>query len=544
MALPNSAVSINKVAPKFHPSVWGDFFINHTPDALQISDEKMTERVNQLKEELSGLFGACKNVMEKLNLVDTLQHLGIDHLFVEPIETTLSSIHKAGFNSSILHEVALRFRLLRQHGLWVSADEFNKFKHEDGSFVSDITNDPKGLLGLYNAANLLVHGEGQLEEALSFARHHLESMRCNLKSPLAEQVGRALKIPLPRNIRREETISYILEYDMQDETYKAAILELAKLEFNRLQHVHQKELKEISLWWKDLYGDVKLDYVRDRVVEGYFWSYSCLYEEEHARSRVVLAKLLMLTSLLDDTFDEHATLEECRVLAKAIERWDENDVSVLPEYLKKFFLRLISNFREFEELLEPHEKYRSAYIRKVFQNISKSYLQEAEWSHQNCTPSFRDQVNVSVVSAGGELVAIGLLFGLGVIATKEVFEWATQNSNTVRAVGEISRFIDDLTDFKRGRNKRDVASSVECYIKENNVTSEVALAKVTSLVDDAWKTLNQELFEDRAPLSVINQITNFGRSVMFLYHDGRDGYTNSKEVKEALESHFVKHIPI
>jgi hypothetical protein len=95
--------------------------IKHLILNLQISDEKMTERVNRLKEEVSRLFGACKNVMEKLNLVDTLQHLGIDHLFEEPIATTLSSIHNAEFNSSSLHQVALRFRLLRQHGFWVSA---------------------------------------------------------------------------------------------------------------------------------------------------------------------------------------------------------------------------------------------------------------------------------------------------------------------------------------------------------------------------------------------------------------------------------------
>nr|CAB3490195.1 unnamed protein product [Digitaria exilis] len=225
-------------------------------------------------------------------------------------------------------------------------------------------------------------------------------------------------------------------------------------------------------------------------------------------------------------------------------RWDESDVSLLPEYLKKFFLRVIENFRDFDELLEPHEKYRSAYLRSVYQNICKSYLQEAEWSHSGYIPSFHDQVNVSVMSAGGELVAIGLLFGLGDIATKEVFEWAIQNSYTVTACGEVSRFMDDLADFKRGRNKMDVASSVECYMNENNVESEVALAKVGSLVDHAWKTLNQELFEHHDILSIVNQITNFGRSMMFLYHDKRDGYTNSKQVKDALESHFIKPIPM
>lgn len=99
--------------------------IKHLLFNKQISDEKMAERVNQLKEEVTSLFGACKNVMEKLNLVDTLQHLGIDHLFEEPVATTLSSIHNTEFNSSNLHEVALWFRLLRQHGFWVSAGMYD-----------------------------------------------------------------------------------------------------------------------------------------------------------------------------------------------------------------------------------------------------------------------------------------------------------------------------------------------------------------------------------------------------------------------------------
>jgi (-)-germacrene D synthase len=42
-------------------------------------------------------------------------------------------------------------------------------------------------------------------------------------------------------------------------------------------------------------------------------------------------------------------------------RWDESDVSLLPEYLKKFFVKVISNFREFEDELESHEKYRNVY---------------------------------------------------------------------------------------------------------------------------------------------------------------------------------------
>jgi hypothetical protein len=88
----------------------------------QVSDETMAERIRHLREEVSGMFQACKNVVDKTNLVDVVQRLGIDHHFEEQIATALASIHSAEFNSSSsLHEAALRFRLLRQQGFWVPA---------------------------------------------------------------------------------------------------------------------------------------------------------------------------------------------------------------------------------------------------------------------------------------------------------------------------------------------------------------------------------------------------------------------------------------
>jgi len=541
-----TSVATTIPAPVFHPTVWGDYFINFTPEPLQISDEKMAERINQLKEDVSGMFQAAKNnVVETMNLVDVVQRLGIDHHFEEQIATALARIHSADFNSSSLHEVALRFRLLRQQGFWVSPDEFNKFKNEDGSFISGIENDPKGLLSLYNAAHLLTHDEGTLEDAILFSRRHLESIQSSLKPPLADQVGRALQIPLPRTLKREEAISFIPEYSssVQDQTYSPEILlELAKLDFNLLQHLYQKELKALTQWWKDLSGEIGLDYVRDRIVECYFWSYSVHYEQANARARVILAKLFMLTSLLDDTYDVHATLEEARELNKAIERWDYGDVSFLPEYLKKFFVKVVSNFSEFEDELEPHEKYRNVYNRKGFQTLSKYYLQEAEWFHQGFTPSFKEQVSVSVITAGAQMLSIGLLVGMGDVATKEAFEWVIGNSDAIWACGEVSRFMDDMSAFKNGRNKLDVPSTVECYIKEHNVSSDVALTKISSFVEDAWKTINQAPFKYPALFPVVRRVASLAKSMTLLFLDKRDAYTYSKDFKKTLESHFVKHI--
>ncbi|OEL13007.1 Alpha-humulene synthase, partial [Dichanthelium oligosanthes] len=194
--------------------------------------------------------------------------------------------------------------------------------------------------------------------------------------------------------------------------------------------------------------------------------------------------------------------------------------------------------------LEPHEKYRNVYNRKGFQTLSKYYLQEAEWFHQGYTPSFKEQVNVSVITAGGQLLSIGLLVGMGDVATKEAFEWAIGNTDAIWACGEVSRFMDDMSAFKNGRNKMDVASSVECYIKEHNVSSEVALAKIGSFVEDAWKTLNQAPFKYPTIFPVVQRVTSLAKSMTLLFLDKRDAYTYSKDFKDTLKRHFVKHIPL
>ncbi|GJN03581.1 hypothetical protein PR202_ga21040 [Eleusine coracana subsp. coracana] len=58
------------------------------------------------------------------------------------------------------------------------------------------------------------------------------------------------------------------------------------------------------------------------------------------------------------------------------------------------------------------------------------------------------------------------------VATKEAFEWVIGSTDIIKACGEVSRFMDDMAAFKNGRNKMDVASSVECYIEDHKVTSE------------------------------------------------------------------------
>jgi hypothetical protein len=99
---------------------------------MQRSEELMRLRVDELKQDMCMLFKAYSDdVIGTLTLVDAVQLLGVDHLFNEQIDMALRYTHEREFNSSSLYEVALRFRLLREHGLWVSPGIHFSFRKKD-----------------------------------------------------------------------------------------------------------------------------------------------------------------------------------------------------------------------------------------------------------------------------------------------------------------------------------------------------------------------------------------------------------------------------
>ncbi|KAG6745718.1 hypothetical protein POTOM_050221 [Populus tomentosa] len=227
----------------YHPSIWGDQFISHLPkdkvqEAIELQEiEKLRE---QLKREL-----LASNSSQKLDLIDAIQRLGVAYHFETEIEEALQHIYnnRIDMEDDDLYNTALGFRLLRQHGYNVSCDIFNKFKDDKGYFKQ--SNDVRGILGLYEAAHLAVHGEDILDEALAFTTIHLKSMETSPNCPLTAKVSHALKQPIRRGVPRLESRRYISIY--QDEpSCNKTLLRLAKLNFNLVQELHKEELSEIT----------------------------------------------------------------------------------------------------------------------------------------------------------------------------------------------------------------------------------------------------------------------------------------------------------
>lgn len=124
------------------------------------------------------------------------------------------------------------------------ADVFVKFRDEQGNISSG---DVNSLLTLYDAAHLRTRGEDILDNIITFNKTRLQSvMKTNLEPDLVEEVRITLETPRLRRVERVEATRFISVYEKKaarDDT----ILEFAKLDYNILQVLYCKELKELTM---------------------------------------------------------------------------------------------------------------------------------------------------------------------------------------------------------------------------------------------------------------------------------------------------------
>ncbi|KAI3812654.1 hypothetical protein L1987_17366 [Smallanthus sonchifolius] len=313
----------------YHRSIWGDQFLSYNERKDQACEE---QRAKELKEKVRKelvVQGPIEPThhMKLLELIDAVQRLGVAYHFEDEIEECLKHIYVTygdkWINENNLQSTSLWFRLLRQQGFNISSGIFYKYKNENGSFFESMRDDIQGMLSLYEATHMRVEGEDVLDEALEFTTYHLakiiEDHICSNNAFLETQIHQALQQPLRKRLPRIEALRYIPIYQQQD-SRNDDLLTLAKLDFNLLQELHRKELSQITKWWKNLDVSNKLPYVRDRIVEGYFWILAVYFEPQHSESRIFLMKACNLVIMLDDTYDNYGTYEELAIFTEAVQR--------------------------------------------------------------------------------------------------------------------------------------------------------------------------------------------------------------------------------
>nr|XP_016512604.1 PREDICTED: (-)-camphene/tricyclene synthase, chloroplastic-like isoform X2 [Nicotiana tabacum] len=325
--------------------------------------DNYTKRLNKLKEEMRKKLKMMDDVdgeeLDKLELIDNLQRLGLSYHFKEEIFQILRSIHqqhilqKKGRNIiageySLLYATALKFKLLREHDFDISQDILNSFKIENGNFKESLGKDPKGMLQLYEASFFATETENTLKSATrvtkSELKNYLENYEHGEENITATLVRHALELPSHWMMLRLETRWFINVYEKMPNA-NPLLLELAKLDFNIVQATHQEELRDVSRWWKTTCLAEKLPFSRDRLAEAFFWGVGIVFEPQQGHCRVMLTKIIAFVTSIDDIYDIYGTYPEL-LFTDAVERWELTAMEQLPEYMKVMYLALFNTINE------------------------------------------------------------------------------------------------------------------------------------------------------------------------------------------------------
>lgn len=83
-----------------------------------------------MKEKVKNMIGEASEALDKLELIDNLQRLGLAYHFEDEIKKIMEEVYNHtdnGWKEDDLYAVSLKFRLFRQHGLVVSSGTFKMF---------------------------------------------------------------------------------------------------------------------------------------------------------------------------------------------------------------------------------------------------------------------------------------------------------------------------------------------------------------------------------------------------------------------------------
>ncbi|KAL5579186.1 hypothetical protein UlMin_011628 [Ulmus minor] len=463
--------------------------------------------------------------LEGLNLVDAVLRLGIDYHFQGEIQTILQNQYMffVDHDGDELYEVALRFRLLRQGGYYVSADVFNKFKDEKGKFNSILSQDTKGLMALFEASQLSIEEEHVLEEAEDFCRQNLIAKAERLNDHhQARIILNTLEQPYHKSVSRL-TARNTLNMTFQGSNEWTTILqEVARMEQKVVQSLYQKELIQITKWWKELGLAEELKFARDQPLKWYLWTVACLTDPTMSEQRIELTKPISLIYIIDDIFDIHGTLEELTLFTEVVNKWEFSPTKELPDYMKICFKALDDITNEIaNKVYEKHGWNPIESLKKSWAKLCNAFLVEAKWFASGSFPNEKEYLKTAIVSTGVHVVLVHMFFLMGNGITKEAVDILDQNNGgLISSTATILRLWDDLGNAKDENQDGHDGSYVDCYIEEHEGCSvKEARERVVQMIKDEWKSLNQEcLISKPFPSAFKKACLDSARMVALMYN--------------------------
>ncbi|KAL7126615.1 hypothetical protein ABFS83_14G200100 [Erythranthe nasuta] len=308
----------------------GSFHFSPSSTAFALQQTKDHNCLKYLLNHVRKFNGGVPNaypvdLFEHLWAVDRLQRLGISRYFEAEIEDCIDYVHRYWTNKGIssarnfevkdIDDTAMGFRLLRLYGYQVSPDVFNQFENggEYFCFVGQSSESVTAMYNLYRASQVMFPGENVLFQARNFSANFLQERRAKnllfdkwiITKDLHGEVGYALDVPWYANLPRVEARFFLEQYGGENDVWigktlyrmpyvnNNTYLELAAIDFNNCQALHQQEWKTIQKWYRNCnLGEFGLS--ERNLLLSYFIASASVFEPEKSNQRIAWAKTVIL----------------------------------------------------------------------------------------------------------------------------------------------------------------------------------------------------------------------------------------------------------
>ncbi|CAA0842646.1 S-(+)-linalool synthase- chloroplastic [Striga hermonthica] len=490
-----------------------------------------------------------QNSLESLVLVDIIQRLGLDYLFEDEIGAILDMHNilatKSAFLKHELYQASLCFRLLRQQGYQVNADDFfGKFKDEEGGFCfgDGLNTDTKAALALHEASHVRVNGEEILHEAAKCSSQYLSLMLINniksLDQDHAKTAKHSLLYPQHKTMTQFMSMDFLRSLKGQY-GWESSLQELAELEYTSLESLHKDELVRAVKWWENLGLSSQLKSLRNEPIKWHLWSIVTLWDPKWSEQRILLTKPISLVFAVDDIFDLYGTLEELTLFTDAVNKWKICAAEKLPPYMKTCFMAIYDSTNEISRVVSQEHGWNPVeFLKKEWKNLFDAFLKEAEWFSSGKLPKSKEYLKNGVISSGVVMVLAHLFFLMGNRLTKETESLLNDQSQGITySVATLLRLLDDLRTAQDEQQEGYDGSYIECYMEEHGHSLESAREHVMAMVSCTWENLNKKSLCSVSPfsLSFRKACLNAARMVPMVYaHD--------KNLRIPVVEHLIKSL--
>nr|QWV53995.1 kaurene synthase-like 4 [Chamaecyparis formosensis] len=508
------------------------------------------------------------DICERLRAVDNVERLGIDRYFQMEIKQTLDYVFRhwdkrgVGFGrESVVPDIdctATGLRLLRLHGYNVSSEVLENIKADElyGGGPSD-------MLSLYKCSQINFPKERLMREASAMAQAYLSqwiqsnsfSRDLAVRKDLRGEIEYALDCPWHTNFPRL-MVRYHIEHfscnqlwmektlyqmpNFSDERY----LELAKLDFNKAQALHQMEIQEITGWYRDC-GFSELTFTRHRQVEIHFSAAVVMFEPEFSACRIAYTKAASLLIILDDLFDAHASFDQVKLFTEAVKRWDLSLLEYFTTDMKICYLGLYNTVNQLgQQALKAQGRDVLPYLRSVWEDLLSSTSKEAEWAHAKCVPPVKEYVKNAKVSIGLAAIILNSIFLTGEPLPDELLCQLDFRAPFLHLVCLTARLMNDARTFTLERDRGEVVSFIECYKQEHpELTDEEILSRLFDFNQESLIELTYEFLKlGKIPKCFRKLLFDTARVSQFVFKSN-DGFGVSvHEMQEQINKFLVEPV--